>query len=131
MTLRFHDGNGERRRTDRAVGVGPGEGTFVPPVDREAIFLELIRGELRRGRLHKTARARIVRYACGMGLSPLQAGRLIEQCTRELSSAARSADAPFLPRFVACEHASNHLTRMLPWVLVILALMIVIALRRG
>lgn len=53
---------------------------FVPQIDTEEIFKQLINDELRSGRLTPARRRRIVRYAAGLGLSAVQAGRLVETC---------------------------------------------------
>jgi len=85
---------------DRSAPVPANERTFIPAVDREAIFRELVRQELRVGRLNRATRARIVRYACGMGLSALQAGKLIENCSEEAAGAMRAVKATPRPRLV-------------------------------
>ena len=54
--------------------------TFVPQIDTEEVFMQLIADELRRGRLTPARRRRIVQYAAGLGLSARQAGRLVEAC---------------------------------------------------
>lgn len=59
---------------------------FAPPVDRDAIFRKLIYDEIRNGRLNRERRARVVRYACGMGLSARQAGELVRQCAERVAA---------------------------------------------
>ena len=56
---------------------------FMPPIDTRDIFRELIASELRDGRLTRERRRRIVRYAAQMGLSAVEAGRLIAACRAE------------------------------------------------
>jgi len=91
MQLRYHDDEADRpeprRPQPRAHALRP----FTPPVDRDAIFRQLIDQELRRGRLNKPARARIVRYACGMGLSATRAGELVRERAERIS---RECEAP-------------------------------------
>ena len=53
---------------------------WAPPPDTETIFRELIAAELRAGRLTPLRRARIIRYASQIGLSAVEAGRLIAEC---------------------------------------------------
>ncbi len=52
-------------------------------LDTRTIFRQMIAGELRAGRLDRARRARIVRYAAQLGLSAVEAGRLIEECRQE------------------------------------------------
>jgi len=59
---------------------------FAPPVDRDAIFRKLIYDEIRSGRLNRERRARVVRYACGMGLSARQAGELVRECAERVAA---------------------------------------------
>ncbi len=56
---------------------------FTPPISTRDIFEQLIADELRAGRLTASRRKRIVGYATGMGLSAVQAGRLITACRDE------------------------------------------------
>jgi hypothetical protein len=56
---------------------------FVPPIDTEEIFRELIADELRCGRLTRAQRRRIVRYGAAMGLSAVQIGRLVTSCREQ------------------------------------------------
>ena len=62
---------------------------FVPSIDTDEIFRRLIADELRAGRLTRARRRSIVQYAAQMGLSAVQAGRLIAACRDE---ALRSRD---------------------------------------
>ena len=90
MQLRYHGDDSDRAAPRPSTGTKRGARPFEPSVDREAIFRMLIHQELRHGRLHKSSRARIVRYACGMGLSAVRAGELVRECAEEL---ARDGDA--------------------------------------
>ena len=56
---------------------------FVPHIDMQDIFRQLITDELRAGRLTPARRRRIVRYAAQLGLTAVQAGRLVEACRKE------------------------------------------------
>ena len=49
-------------------------------LDTKDIFRQLIEDEIRHGRLTRSRRKRIVRYAAQLRLSAVEAGRLIEQC---------------------------------------------------
>ena len=56
---------------------------FVPRIDMQDVFRQLIADELRDGRLTPARRRRIVRYAAQLGLSAVQAGRLVDACRKE------------------------------------------------
>jgi len=61
-----------------------GDVSYCPAMpDSSTIFRELIVTELRSGRLTPSRRARIVRYASQIGLSAVEAGRLIAECQDE------------------------------------------------
>ena len=60
-------------------------------IDHDEIFRKLIADELRGGRLDSSRRRRIVRYAAQMGLSAVEAGRLMAAC-REEALASSDAD---------------------------------------
>ena len=77
---------------------GPGLGFWQPPIDTKDVFRALIEDELRAGRLNARHRARIVRYAAQMGLTAVEAGRLITEC-QAVAQAAPESPAPAL-RFV-------------------------------
>ncbi len=53
---------------------------FVPALDMKDIFRQLIADELRNGQLTKGRRRRIVGYAAQLGLSAVEAGRMIAAC---------------------------------------------------
>ena len=57
---------------------------FVPSIDTKEVFRQLIVDEIRNGRLTPARRRRIVRYAAQLGLSAVQAGRLITACREEV-----------------------------------------------
>lgn len=57
---------------------------FQPTMHLDDIFRELIRAEIRNGRLSAWRRRRIVQYAAQLKLSAVEAGRLIEECRNEL-----------------------------------------------
>ena len=54
---------------------------FSSTSDAKSIFRELILEELRAGRLTPIRRSRIVRYASQIGLTAIEAGRLIAECS--------------------------------------------------
>jgi len=55
--------------------------SFIPPT--ELILRTMIESELRTGRLTPARRRRVVRYAMALGLSAVEAGRLVAQCRDE------------------------------------------------
>lgn len=89
MDLRYHNDEDDRPEPHRTRLRRDTLPSFRPRVDREAIFRQLVDQELRHGRLNKSARARIVRYACGMGLSATRAGELLRECAEQ---SARQCD---------------------------------------
>lgn len=56
------------------------------PLDTKAIFRQMIEEEVRNGRLTPWRRRRIVRYAAQLRLSAVEAGKLIEECRREVQA---------------------------------------------
>lgn len=74
---------------------------YQPTMHLDDIFRELIRAEIRNGRLSAWRRRRIVQYAAQLKLSAVEAGRLIEECRDELLV----GDAP---------EATEHALRLLP-----------------
>jgi hypothetical protein len=56
---------------------------FAPAIDNGEIFRQLIKDELRNGRLTRTRRHRIVRYAAKLRMSAVEAGQLIARCRDE------------------------------------------------
>jgi|CXWL01.1.fsa_nt_gi hypothetical protein len=73
----------ESERVDRAHHLGDGIPYCPSLPDTRTIFRELIAAELRAGRLTPSRRARIVRYASQIGLSAVEAGRLVTECQDE------------------------------------------------
>ena len=57
---------------------------FVPSIDTRDIFRQMIADEIRSGRLSRGRRRRIVRYATSMGVSAVEAGKLIAACRDQL-----------------------------------------------
>lgn len=49
-------------------------------LDTQSIFREMVAQELRAGRLSRAGRRRVVQYAAQLGLSAVQAGKLIGEC---------------------------------------------------
>ncbi len=130
MVLRYRDGNIDRRRVNRDHTGAERTDTFIPPVDREAIFRELILQEVRYGRLNKASRARIVRYACGMGLSATQAGKLIHTCQEEVARERRSSQTPHQLTLVRAEPRRSRRGSGLLACLIIMTAAVVFALLR-
>jgi len=62
---------------------------FVPSMDMQDVFRQLIADEIRNGRLTAAQRRRIIGYAAQLGLSAVQAGQLVSECRED---AMRSAD---------------------------------------
>lgn len=60
---------------------------FQPTIHFDDIFREMIRAEIRNGRLSAWRRRRIVQYAAQLKLSAVEAGRLIAECRDEISVA--------------------------------------------
>ena len=81
-----------------------------PHIENREIFAELIAEEIRSGRLTTERRRRIVRYAAGMGLSAVEAGRLMDACREE---ALQSEDAVI--RGHALRLVEPPLALTLPW----------------
>jgi hypothetical protein len=72
----------------RGLGAANREGhgdhpQFVPTIDMHDVFRQLVADELRCGRLTPARRRRIMGYAAQLGLSAVQAGRLVEACRKE------------------------------------------------
>lgn len=61
---------------------------FVPHIDTHEVFRALVADEIRNGRLTPVRRRRIVRYAAGLRMSAVEAGRLIATCREELIESA-------------------------------------------
>ena len=65
---------------------------FVPTIDIEDIFRNLIEDELRHGRLTRARRKRIVQYAAQLRMSAVQVGQLIEACRRRVVESGEPAE---------------------------------------
>ena len=70
-------------RRPRSQRVSNASASFMPRIVVTDIFRRLIVDELRSGRLTPARRRRIVRYACQMGLSAVEAGQLMAACREE------------------------------------------------
>ncbi len=74
-------------RTARACEMSGAEAddrpAFVPRIAAADVYYEMIAGELRHGRMSRARRRRIVRYAAQLGLSAVEAGRLITECREQ------------------------------------------------
>lgn len=81
--LKFHGSDQDDRTAQQS---------WVPSIDTHVVLERLIADELRAGRLTPGRRRRIVRYAAGMGLSAVQAGRLVSRIRDE----ALASDDPEL-----------------------------------
>jgi hypothetical protein len=56
---------------------------FVPRIAAADVYHEMIASEVRNGRLTRARRRRIVRYAAQLGLSAVEAGRLVTKCREQ------------------------------------------------
>ncbi len=83
--LRLHRATDEACAADERCAVDGRRAAGVPRIDEQDIFRQLIVDEIRNGRLTRSRRKRIVRYAARLRLNAVQAGRLIEQCRQEVS----------------------------------------------
>ncbi len=83
-----HRGPGATRANDGDSDIPK----FVPSIDTQDIFRQLITDELRNGRLTPARRRRIVRYSAGLGLSAVQAGRLVKACRQEVLQSSDPAE---------------------------------------
>ena len=63
--------------------VGLGGFKVASQPEAKAVFRAMILAELRAGRLTRSGRARIVRYSSRIGLSAVDAGKLIAECAEE------------------------------------------------
>ena len=76
------DPNRAQAETSKAAAAFDDIPEFVPRMDMREIFQQMIRHELRNGRLTPWRRRRIVRYAARLGLSAVEAGRFITDCRK-------------------------------------------------
>jgi len=65
---------------------------FVPRIEMRDVFHQLIADELRNGRLTQERRKRIIRYAAQLGLSAVEAGRLITTCREQVLERADAVE---------------------------------------
>ncbi len=64
-------------------------GPKMDPWERQQIFREMVAQQLRNGPLNRNRRRRrLVQYAAGLGISPVQAGNLIQQAHRQAEAAS-------------------------------------------
>lgn len=63
---------------------------FVSKIEMRDVFHQMIAEELRNGRLTQERRKRIIRYAAQLGLSAVEAGRLITTCREQVLESADS-----------------------------------------
>ena len=68
--------------------------------DVDAVFRQLIEDEIRSGRLTKSRRRRIVRYAAQLRLSAVEAGQLIEACRQRVLEDSQPQQQPHALRLV-------------------------------
>ena len=73
QTYSSHEGE----RSTNGHGTHGDDTAFAPAIDNREIFRELIKDELRNGRLSAAGRRRIVRYAANLRMSAVEAGQLI------------------------------------------------------
>lgn len=71
------------QETGRRTG-SEGPPTYVPKIEMREIFHQMIADELRNGRLTRERRKRVIRYAAQLGLSAVEAGRLITTCREQV-----------------------------------------------
>lgn len=77
---------------------------FRPKIDNETIFRELIKAELRNGRLSPWRRRKIVRYAAHLNMSAVEVGQWITQVRKELVAGGNPTHRQQALRFVdACD----------------------------
>ena len=119
MHLRYRSNENANPPSRRTEPRGDTLRPFAPPLDREAIFLQLIDHELRRGRLTKATRARIVRYACGMGVSATRAGELVQACVDRLAREHATPERAFALRILDEPDPPGHVVRRLKAVVTI------------
>ena len=65
---------------------------FVPRIEMSDVFHQMIANELRNGRLTSDRRKRIIGYAAQLGLSAVQAGRLITTCREQILESAEPVE---------------------------------------
>ena len=80
-----------------------GPPTYVPKLEMRDIFHQMIADELRNGRLTRERRKRIIRYAAQLGLSAVEAGRLITTCREQILERADSVERRHVLKMVEPE----------------------------
>ncbi len=78
---------GHEPEADRRMA-SEGTPTYVPKIEMRNIFHQMIADELRNGRLTRHRRKRVIRYAAQLGLSAVEAGRLITTCREQVLESA-------------------------------------------
>ena len=76
---------------------------FVSKIEMRDVFHQMIADELRKGRLTQERRKRIIRYAAQLGLSAVEAGRLITTCREQVLDRADSVDRRHVLKLVEPE----------------------------
>ena len=76
---------------------------FVPRIEMRDVFHQMIADELRNGRLTQERRKRIIRYAAQLGLSAVEAGRLITTCKEQVLESTDSVDRRHVLKLVEPE----------------------------
>ena len=113
MPLRYHSNDEDRPPSHQTELHEDTVRPFAPPLDREDVFVQLIDQELRRGTLTKAARARIVQYACGMGVSATRAGELVRACVDRLARENGIPERAYALRILDEPDRSGRLARRL------------------
>ncbi len=65
---------------------------YVPKIEMRDVFHQMIADELRNGRLTRDGRKRVIRYAAQLGLSAVEAGRLITTCREQILESAEPVE---------------------------------------
>ncbi len=76
---------------------------FIPAIEPRDIFREMVREEVRSGRLTRTRRRRIVQYASHLRLSAVEVGRLIAAYREELHDSNDPGDRSLFMRLAEME----------------------------
>lgn len=77
-----------------------GPPTYVPKIEMREIFHQMIADELRNGRLTRERRKRVIRYAAQLGLSAVEAGRLITTCREQVLESADPVERGYALKLV-------------------------------
>ena len=89
-TTPLHQLGNEQDADRRTVSEDPP--AFVSRIEMRDVFHQMIADELRGGRLTRERRKRIIRYAAQLGLSAVEAGRLITTCREQILERADSVE---------------------------------------